>query len=226
MIKTLFSIACKVSNFFIVSVVASLFVVSLSTAKELDGKVLAKQYCAQCHQDDGNSTDENIPKIAGFSAALTYDILDQFRSEYRSAKPIKTKKGCITDMVKISKKLNEDEIEALATYFSTTTFIPAKQAFNQALVETGKQLHLDFCNDCHVDLGTSTDDDAPILAGQWKPYLIAQFKDFTDHKRRMTRRMKKKFRKLNDEDKQALIAFYTSAKPNKNPSTKPEESTQ
>lgn len=181
-------------------------------AEDLDGKTLAKKYCSECHQDDGNSKDENIPKIAGFTAALTYDILDQFRSGYRDAKEIKNEQGQLTTMVKISKKLNEDEVEALSVYFSEQTFKPAQQIVKQSLIETGKQLHLDLCNDCHVDLGTSSDDDASILAGQWKAYLSEQFKQFSKRDRRMPRRMRRKFRKLNDDDKMALIKFYTSTK--------------
>jgi len=183
----------------------------VNSAKDLNGKVLAKQYCSECHQADGNSIDTDIPKIAGFSAALSYDILDQFRSGYRDAKKIKNKGGQLTDMVKISKKLKEDEVEALSFYFAEQAFKPAEQKYNKALVETGKQLHLDLCNDCHVNLATSTDDDAPILAGQWKAYLIKQFDAFSNQKRNMPKRMKKKFRKLNDDDKLALIEFYASA---------------
>ena len=193
----------------------TLFLISFNLttfADVLDGKLLAKKYCSECHQADGNSTDENIPKIAGFSAALTYDILDQFKNGYRDAKEIKNKNGQTTNMVKISKKLNVDEIESLSSYFAEQTFKPAKQTFKKSLLETGKQLHLDLCNDCHIDLGTNSDDDAPILAGQWKPYLLEQFKAFSDHKRHMPRRMKRKFRKLNNDDKIALIEFYASTK--------------
>lgn len=206
MIKTLFA------NFVIVSFMASFFVFGSSTAEELDGKELAQKYCSECHQSDGNSNDENIPKIAGFSAALTYDILDQFRNGYRNAKEVKNKDGQLTDMMKISKKLKENEIEALSFYFASQTFNAKIQTFNKAMVETGKQLHLDLCNDCHVNLATSSDDDAPILAGQWKPYLTKQFDAFSNQKRNIPKRMKKKFRKLNDNDKLALIEFYASAK--------------
>ncbi len=179
-------------------------------ADALNGKLLAEKYCSECHQADGNSTDEDIPKIAGFSAALTYDILDQFRSGYRDAKDIKNKDGQMTNMIKISKNLTEDEIEALSFFFSEQTFKPEKQNFTEKLVETGKQLHLDLCNDCHVDLGTSSDDDAPILAGQWKVYLDEQFMQYSNRERKMPRRMKRKFRKLDDNDKEALLEFYSS----------------
>ena len=205
MVKTLFA------NVVIVSVVASISVFSSSTAEELDGKELAQKYCSECHQADGNSNDANIPKIAGFSATLTYDILDQFKSGYRNAIEVKDKDGQLTDMVKISKKLKENEIEALSFYFAAQIFKAKIQTSNKALVETGKQLHLDLCNDCHVNLATSANDDAPILAGQWKPYLTKQFDAFSNHKRNMPKRMKKKFRKLDDNDKIALLEFYASA---------------
>ena len=197
-------------------IIVFLIIFNITTfADVLDAKILAKKYCSECHQIDGNSTDKNIPKIAGFSAALTYDILDQFRSGYRDAKEIKNKDGQMTDMVKISKKLKEDEIETLSFYFSKQKFTPVTQTFNKSLVKTGKQLHQDLCNDCHVDLATNSDDDAPILTGQWKAYLSEQFKHFSMRERKMTRRMKRKFRKLSDDDKVALIEFYASTKDKK-----------
>ena len=110
----------------------------------------------------------------------------------------------------VSKNLTEDEAQAIALYYAQQTFSPVREQGNKALAAQGKQLHLDLCNDCHGKLGTSAIDDAPILSGQRKPYLVRQFEHMSEHKRYMPRRMKQKFRKLNAQDKLALIEFYTT----------------
>ena len=178
----------------------------------LDGAALTKKHCAQCHSKDGNSEKENIPKIAGFSAILLFDMLDQFKNADRSSPKI-TVNDKTTDMAEISQQLKSDEAETIALYLSEQTFKPSLQEFDTALAATGKQLHQDLCNDCHGENGKSAVDDAPILAGQWNKYLKRQFEELSSHKRYMPKRMKRKFRKLNDEDKKALIEFYASRKP-------------
>ncbi len=178
----------------------------------LDGAALTKKYCGECHQQDGNSKKENIPKIAGFSAILLFDILDQFKHADRSSAKI-TINNKTTDMTNVSQQLKQDEMEAIAIYLSEQTFKPAIQPFDSKLASIGKQLHQDLCNDCHGKDGASAVDDAPILAGQWKIYLKKQFEQLSSHKRHMPKRMKRKYRKLNDKDIQALLEFYASRKP-------------
>jgi len=181
----------------------------------LDGAALSKQHCAECHGEQGNgvSNMEGIPKIAGFSAILIFDILDQFKSNEREALDVMNKNQQLTNMMKISKKLSGSELEAISLYLSEQTFSPSNKtpSTNKDLVSQGKQLHEDLCNDCHIDNGTSAADDAPILAGQDKQYLIRQFKQLSTSKRYIPKRMKRKFRKLSEKDKDALIEYYTSA---------------
>lgn len=182
---------------------------------KLDGASLTKQYCAECHGEHGNAENsKEIPKIAGFSAILIFDTLDQFKNDDRKPIKIKNKNNQLTDMTEISKKLKPEETEVIAHYLSKQKFIPAKnnnkKTMNKKLITQGKQLHEDLCNDCHVENGTSSADDAPILAGQHKAYLTRQFEQFSNRERYIPKRMKRKFRKLNEDDKKALIEFYTS----------------
>jgi sulfide dehydrogenase cytochrome subunit len=68
-----------------------------------------------------------------------------------------------------------------------------------------------LCNDCHGKDGTSIADDAPILAGQFKQYIRRQFKNIASFERYIPRKMERKFKKLSDADKTALLEFYASA---------------
>lgn len=159
---------------------------------------------------DGNSDDKNIPKIAGLSAILTYDILDQFKSGDRKSKSIKTKDGEEADMNAIAKELKTNEIEAISLFLASQTSKPTTQKYDQVLANKGKEIHMDLCENCHVEEGTGNIEDASILRGQWKNYLQSQFEALSEEKRYMPRRMKKRFRKLSEEDKKALIEFYIS----------------
>ena len=183
-----------------------------AAAEAQGGKELFQKHCSECHQQDGNSNDENIPKIAQFSAILIYDILDQFKTGDRKASKIKNKEGQLMDMATISKNLKAAEIEVISLYLSRQFSKPFDQLFDKALAEKGKEIHLDLCENCHVDEGTNAIEDTPILRGQWRAYLIKQFEAFSKDERYMPKRMKKRFRKLSDEDKKALIEFYVSPK--------------
>ncbi len=186
--------------------------------KDLDGSLLVKEHCAQCHGADGNGgPDKRIkaPKIAGFSALLIYDSLIQFKDEDRKAIEIKNKNGQLTNMKKISKLRSEDEIVAISLYLGKQTFKAEPQEHDKQLAIIGKQLHQDLCNDCHTDLGTSSADDAPILSGQKKGYLLDQFEKITNFERNISRKMRRKFKKLTPQDKKAMIEFYASAQSNK-----------
>ena len=175
-----------------------------------DGEKLFQKYCGECHQQDGNSKDINIPKIAGFSAILTFEILDQFKSGDRKSSSIKTKNGEETDMNEIAKKLNSNEIEAISLFLAGKTSASTSQEFDQELANLGKDIHMDLCENCHVEYGSSNIEDAPILKEQWKKYLQKQFEALSEKKRYMPKRMKKRFRKLSENDKKALIEFYVS----------------
>ena len=56
--------------------------------------------------------------------------------------------------------------------------------------------------------GSNADDDAAILAGQWMAYTKNEFEKFSLGDRSMPKKIKKKFKKLSDDDKTALIHYY------------------
>ena len=197
---------------FFISLVFYFICISVNADATLNGEKLVQKHCSECHQKDGNSMDEKIPKIAQFSAILTFDILDQFKSGDRESEEIQTKDGQVSNMVKVIKKLSSEEAEAIALFLANQSFKPSEQAFDKQLAEQGKQLHQDLCENCHVKNGSSPIEDTPILKGQWKPYLIKQFEAFNNGERYMPKRMKKRFRKLSGEDHKALIEFYISSK--------------
>lgn len=184
---------------------------SFSAEPKNEGEKLYSEHCADCHGEKGRSTTNNIPIISGFSAINIFDSLSEFKDGDREALDIERKDGTSLNMKEVSKRLTEEQTESIAFYLSKQQFIPAIQNYDDLLAKEGKQIHEDLCNDCHGDYGKSVLDDAPILAGQWKDYLIRQFKQISEKKRYIPRKMKRKFRKLSEQDKIALLNFYTNS---------------
>lgn len=172
------------------------------------------QPCEDCHGKDGVSQEPTIPTIAGNSSDLLVYALEAFRDKTWPCEEVKypagAHKGETDNMCKASEVLSDDDMELIADYYSEKPFVRAKQPFNAELAKTGKGIHDLHCKKCHEDGGSSPDDDAGILAGQWTPYLEVQFKEYSAGKRPMPEKMKPKFEELSQDDIKALIQYYAS----------------
>ena len=189
--------------FFVMGIVGS--------ASAVDVDKLVKDECADCHEKDGNSTDGETPSIAGMSTEYFLESMEGYKTDARPALKLKDKKE---DMKDIVKKLSDEDVEALATYFSKQTFKPQKQKFDTDLAKAGKKLHKKYCGKCHSEGGTSSEDDAGILAGQPISYLQYSMDNYASGKREMGKKMSKKFKKMHkkagDEGTKQLIHYYAS----------------
>ena len=170
--------------------------------------------CADCHGKDGASSHPEIPIIGGLSAQYISDSFAAYKDKIRPCTEVKEiagpHKGEKGDMCKVSEKLSKAEIKQVADYFAAKPFVRAKQSFDAGLAEKGKGIHALECVKCHDKGGSSADDDAGILAGQWMPYLEKEFEAYTTGKREMPKKMKPKMDKLSKEDIKALINYYGS----------------
>ena len=102
--------------------VAQQDIVSEDLGQEIDLQALIKQ-CEDCHGPRGNSTREDVPKLAGKSVAAIEESITQFYYYERHC-PTKTpvhdgKQGNPSDMCTMANSLSKAEIKALAEYFST-----------------------------------------------------------------------------------------------------------
>jgi sulfide dehydrogenase cytochrome subunit len=168
------------------------------------------QTCETCHGKDGNSTTPDVPIIAGFSNEGFLNTIDVFREDERIALEFHRPGTPETVMNEIAKKLNDDEVEALAEYFSQRKFIAAKQTVDAEMAKRGEVIHKKMCERCHTDNGAHPVEDAAILAGQWTQYLRRQFDNILSGKRLVPRSMLRRVKKLSDEDIEALLNFYAS----------------
>ena len=183
----------------------------VSSASAADVDKLVKDECADCHENDGNSTDGETPSIAGMSTEYFVESMEGYKTDARPALKLKDKKE---DMKDIVKKLSDEDIEALAGHFAKQTFKPQKQEFDPALAKAGKKLHKKYCEKCHSEGGTSSEDDAGILAGQPIAYLQYSMDNYASEKREMGKKMAKKLKKMHekagDEGITQIIHYYAS----------------
>lgn len=170
--------------------------------------------CDQCHGKDGASTEPDVPIIGGISALVLDDTMIAYKEKERPCPEAEyltgDKKGQKTTMCKIAKDLNDKEIKELGKYYAGKPFVRAKQEFDPALAAKGKPVHDKLCEKCHEEEGSLASNDAGILAGQWIPYMRLAFKGYSSGDRPMTKKMKKKYKKLKDGDIEALIHYYAS----------------
>lgn len=152
--------------------------------------------CADCHEKDGNSKNTETPSIAGMSSAFFLDSIKGYKSNTRPALKLKDKKEDMKDVVK---KLSDTDIKALAEYFGKQKFKPLKQEFDPALAKLGKQVHKQYCDKCHSEGGTSSEDDAGILAGQPMGYLRYSMDSYLNGKREMGEKMSIKVKALQEK---------------------------
>ncbi len=170
------------------------------------GASLLAEACTGCHGTDGASAGPAIPVIAGLSELYFFDTMQAFRDGSAPS----------TVMGHITKGYSEAELRLLASYFGAKPFVAAAQQADPALVKKGARLHDQYCEKCHAQGGSSRDEDAGVLAGQWQPYLAWTLADFRDGKRPMSKKMGDRLEKLlvreGDDGLTALLNFYASRK--------------
>ena len=132
------------------------------------------QLCAACHGQDGNSTNPQIPSIAGQPKLFLENQLILFREELRKS----------DQMLPVVKGLKDAEIVKLAEHFSK---LPAKgmeaAAADPKLMKTGVEKAKALrCGVCHLS-DFSGQNQIPRLAGQREAYLEAEMRAYRDGKR-------------------------------------------
>ena len=181
-----------------------------------DAAKLAKDKCDSCHGEKGNSDKDRVPSIASYSTTFFTDTMTAYREGSRKGSQFEELKLDVeideADMNAVVEKLSEEEITALGKYFAAQKFIPRQQEVDPKLVKKGEKLYKK-CKKCHADNGSDPDDDAGILAGQWKPYMKFRIEQIAkDTRKKWMKKMKKKLKTLKEGDTEALLDFFASQK--------------
>jgi len=187
---------------------ASTLLLSVSALCAPDPKLIAA--CNACHGDNGVSTKQNVPTIAGISAPVQLAALQAFKAKARPCTKVASAAGQ-DDMCNVASKLSDTDVSALADYYSKLAHAGMKQSTDATKVATGKALAAKNCEGCHSKGGSDPSDDAGVLAGQpvaWLQSVIAAYKaGQIPQKEKM---MKDKLARLSDADIDALAQYYGS----------------
>jgi len=170
--------------------------------------------CFSCHGKDGNSTEKDVPGIAGYSEEYLTRTLKRYQNKERPCVETEirsgSKQGSKTDMCKVAAALSENDIAQIGEFFVGQTFIRAPQVVDAELAKKGKSVHNKSCYTCHGESGSLPGDHAGILAGQKMAYLRQQIKFFKEGKRPINKKMKPKLEALDDGEIEAVINYYGS----------------
>lgn len=169
--------------------------------------------CVACHGQDGISNDPDTPTIAGASDFFIESQLFLFQDGERPCVAdlfAKVDGAPAADHCAVVADWSEATIEEVAAHYAEQPFQSADQSWDAARAAAGEAIHEANCARCHADAGSDPADDAGILAGQWKPYLVRTMKDYRAGQRYQPATMEREMTQLSDDDIQALAAFYAS----------------
>lgn len=162
--------------------------------------------CAGCHGPKGASSGPSIPTLGGMSDIYFIEMMEGYKSGDVPS----------TIMQRLAKGYSTKEIEQMAEYFAKQKYVAVTQKNDAALATKGEKYHDKYCEKCHSEGGTVSDDESGFLKGQWKAYLAAQLMDYKNKDRTATKKMRKKLEKLHkdkgDDGIKALIEYYSSNK--------------
>lgn len=173
--------------------------ISIFPSSTLANDVLAGQEksatCAACHGIDGNSSNPEIPILAGQNAEYIVNQLSAFKSGGRQN----------DTMQAIVINLAQSDMANLAAYYASQ--IPQIGRANTGLATKGKTQYK-RCWACH-GMNAEGFDGYPRLANQHSAYLINQINSFKN-RTRFNPAMSSVVDNLTDSDTEALGAYLGS----------------
>lgn len=171
------------------------------------------QTCAVCHGASPPSPFASVPTIHGLPQAVLDNAMYDFRATIRPCRKVDCEgvADCPElDFCAIVASLTDEDIAALARWYSLQTFAPAGESWDVDLAARGRELHLARCESCHVRGGTASVEEASILRGQRKAYLKLAMEDFGKDRRIAVAEMHAKIIDLSPEEIAALVEYYAS----------------
>ncbi len=163
--------------------VASLLALALGSvwaqADQARAEKIVSGSCFMCHGENGESSSEIFPKLAGQHANYIAKQLENFKTGKRKS----------TAMADMSRRLSVDEMLALGKYFETKKSEP-EAVKDQDLAGVGRYIFnsgnrfsgVPACASCHGKDGVGTAN-LPRLAGQYASYIETQLKLFGQRER-------------------------------------------
>ena len=155
--------------------------------------------CSVCHGTKGISLDPMTPNLAGQDADYIVHQLEAFKSGTRKSAVMKS----------ISKSLTNNEMIALANFYSSLPFKNMEEKGDSSLIAKGAAKY-SLCWSCHGEKGEGPGS-YPSIAGQHPQYTIQQLQHFKDGSR-INPVMKSLVDILSTDDIEALSAYIATLK--------------
>ena len=208
--------------------VFGLFCLNTAWAGDAASPSMLSDTCLGCHGPNGVSEGPATPTISGMSelyivsAMLAYkydndeDKIEEIIESDPDFEEVEFFARTSTVMNRIAKGYSEAEIKIISKHFAEIPYERKEQSVDAGQAKTGAKLHEEHCEKCHEDGGSSAEDDAGVLAGQWIPYLEYTMADFSSGDREMPKKMKKQMDEMQEAHGDAAIAdliqFYAGYK--------------
>jgi cytochrome c553 len=162
--------------------------------KPEQGEELASA-CNGCHGENGNSTDPEVPTIAGQDAQYLSTAIAHYVDGSRENET----------MANAVKELNKEQIRDVTAYFAGQTPVKPQGVEMPSPPEEVAQK----CDRCHGENGFSEDPTKPRLAGQIQAYLEKALHDYHDGDRESST-MHAMAAVLRLSEIKAIAAYYSS----------------
>jgi cytochrome c553 len=169
-----------------------------------DGKRLAETTCVGCHGQNGISTTEGVPHIAGQRSVYLYTEMKAYQSGDRRQ----------TIMGNVVKYLNDAALVNVAAYYATLDPPPpntSAASLKPDPVEAGEAA-AKACGGCHGEKGVSKIAGIPSLIGLDPKYLVSAMQAYKSG-RRNNNVMKAMLANVSDDNFKNIALFYALQKP-------------
>jgi sulfide dehydrogenase cytochrome subunit len=182
-------------------ILGAVLAVGLMGSAYAEDKTEALAYtCDNCHGVNGVSVGPNMPTIGGLPESYLKNILMEWKAGTRYS----------ATMGRLVKGYSDEQLAALATYFSKKPWVPSAQKTDPKLVALGKKVSA-RCSGCHGEAGNADDGETPRLDGQWAQYMELELLKYQDDSVLMpSKMMRKTAKKLSEEEVKAVAEFYAS----------------
>jgi len=171
--------------------------------------------CAQCHGMDGLAEPGGaVPRLDGQVQWYLYSSLQQFASGERYH-PV---------MTPVALQLDDPAMRDVARYLSrlSTPAVQVPGQDNLALRQLGGAISaagvpengVPACQSCHGEAGRGGPPVAPVLAGQYAPYVVAQLQRWKEGRRGgdPLNVMRQIAMQMSDEDIRAVAAYFEAVR--------------
>ncbi|SMN16180.1 Cytochrome c4 [uncultured Candidatus Thioglobus sp.] len=173
----------------------------------VNGQIIAVKYCDRCHGEFGISDDTDTPHLASQSINYILKQLKDYKSKARKDK----------NMYKRAKKLSEQQMLDVATWYETQLLPETNPALREniktpVLINKGNVSRgIPACDLCHGKDGKTSIGSTPALAGQQFGYLLSTMGYFADGSRDNDPggAVQGIIKKLSDVEMEAIAVYYS-----------------